>query len=322
MGDPAGGRPAITKPNTMKPNSHSEQIEARLKTVRERIRRVQRTRGTMVVATVALGGLFVMMGADFLLSPLPMALRWTMFAVWLVAVLAAARFGFGPLLRPIGLLQVARWLEGRHPEMEERLSTVLELTGQDGGVSPELLETLGRLAEADAGKVDANLEVQTARTTRQWTRPAMALLGLLAGVFAVWPHEASRLLVRAVAPFSDVGNAAAGKFKVTPGNLEVLSCDPVRIDVSYTGRANDLEIWMEMEKGPKISQAMTKSDDGYRYVMDPARAGFKYHVRAGREESDGYTVTVWPTPEFLDPRATLDFPKYTGELPKEVAAAN
>ncbi|MES2660129.1 MAG: hypothetical protein V4689_16015 [Verrucomicrobiota bacterium] len=306
----------------MKPNLHSEQIEARLKTVRERIRRVQKTRGTMVVATVALGGLFVMMGADFLLSPLPMALRWTMFGVWLAAVLAAAKFGFGPLLKPIGLLQVARWLEGRHPEMEERLSTVLELADESGGVSPELLESLGRLAEADVGKVDANVEIKTARTSRRWTRPAMALLGLLALTFAVWPREASRLLVRAVAPFSAMGNAAAGNFKVTPGDMEILSGDPVRIDVSYDGSGKDLEIWMEMEKGEKISQAMTKSDNGYRYVMDPARAGFKYNVRAGREESDGYTVTVWPMPEFLEARATLAFPKYTGELPKELAAAN
>ncbi|MEO5917817.1 MAG: DUF4175 family protein [Luteolibacter sp.] len=306
----------------MKPNLHSEQIEAHLKTVRERIRRVQKTRGTMVVATVALGGLFVMMGADFFLSPLPMTLRWVMFGVWLLAVLAAAKFGFGPLLKPIGLLQVARWLEGRHPEMEERISTVLELADQSGGVSPELLETLGRAAEADAGNVNATVEIQTARTSRRWTRPAIALLGLLAMTFAVWPHEASRLLVRAMAPFSAVGNAAAGKFKVTPGDLEVLSGDPVRIDVSYDGGEKDLEIWMEMEKGKKISQAMTILDGGYRYVMNPARAGFRYQVRAGREESDGYTVTVWPMPEFLDPRATLDFPKYTGVLPKELAAAN
>ncbi len=306
----------------MKSNSHSEQIEVRLKSVRGRIRSVQRNRGTMVVATVAVAGLLAMMAIDFLFSPLPMALRWTMFGLWVVAVFAAVRFGFGPLLKPIGLLQVARWLEGRHPEMEERLSTVLELSDERGGVSAGLLESLGRAAEADAGAVDANLEVRTARTGRRWARPAIGLLALLALVFAVWPGEASRLLVRAVAPFSGMGNAAAGRFKVTPGNLEVLSGEPVRIDVAYDGNHKNLVIWMELEDGKKISQAMSPSDKGFRYVMDPARAGFRYHVRAGRGESDGYAVTVWPLPEFLDPTATLDFPAYTGAIAKEISPAN
>jgi collagen type III alpha len=321
MGDPAGGRPAMKQSETMTNHSHSGQIEARLKTVRSRIRRAQRTRGAMVTATAVLGGLMAMMAVDLLFSPLPMALRWTMTGAWLVAVVVAARSGFGPMFQPIGLLQVARWLEGRHPEMEERLSTVLELTDRDGGVSPELMESLGRLAESDAAGVDAVAEVTTARTSRRWTRPALALLVLLGLGFAVWPGVASRLLVRAVAPFSALGSAGAANFKVTPGDLEVLTGDPVRIGVSYDGRDRNPEILMEMEDGTKVSQPMTQTDDGFRYVMDPARSGFRYKVRAGREESDGYTVTVWPLPDFQNARATLDFPEYTGVLPKQIDAS-
>ena len=115
-------------------NLTSGEIETRLKAMRSRIRRVQLIRAAMVVATVTLAGLFAMMAADWLFAPLPMALRWGMLGVWLMAVLAAARFGFGPMSQPISLLQVARWLEVRHPEMEERLSTVLELADASGGL--------------------------------------------------------------------------------------------------------------------------------------------------------------------------------------------
>ena len=116
-------------------NLTSGEIETRLKAVRSRIRRVQLIRAAMVVATVTLAGLFAMMAADWLFAPLPMALRGGMLGVWLMAVLAATRFGFEPMLKPISLLQVARWLEVRHPEMEERLSTVLERADAGGGVS-------------------------------------------------------------------------------------------------------------------------------------------------------------------------------------------
>lgn len=306
----------------MKSNEYSGPIEKHLKAVRQQIRSVQRMRGVMVVTTVALAGLMGVMAADFFLSPLPVAVRWALTGVWLVVVLAAIRVGFGPVFKPIGLLQVARWLEVRHPEMEERLSTVLELSGETSGVSSGLLESLARAAEADAGKVDASMEVRTARTGRRWARPAMTLLGLLALALAVWPDEASRLLVRAVAPFSDVGNAAAGKFTIAPGDMELLAGDPVSITVSYSGSREELEILMEFEDGEKVSQPLTRDGDQFIYQMNPVREGFRYRIRAGREESDSHSVTVWPMPALLDPVASLDFPNYTGQIPKEVPAVD
>ena len=297
----------------------SVEIETRLKAVRSRIRRVQLTRAAMVVATVALAGLFAMMAADWFFAPLPLALRWGMLGVWLLAVLAAMKFGFGPMVKPIGLLQVARWLELRHPEMEERLSTVLELSHAGGGVSLDLLASLAVAAEADVGKVNAAEEVKSARTTRRWGRPAMALTAILLIALAVWPGATSRLLVRAVAPFSKMGNAAAGRFTVKPGNVEVLEGDAVTIEVGYDGGGKNLELWMELENGQKISQAMTRDGGVFRYLLNPARSSFRYRVRAGREESDGFAVTVWPLPKLMDPWVNLDYPDYTGVLPLEGA---
>lgn len=305
----------------MKTPSPPEPIEARLKIVRARIRGVQRIRAVMIVTTVALAGLMAVMAVYFLLPPQPVWVRVALTAAWAIAVLAALRHGFGPMLKPIGLLEVARWLEVRHPEMEERLSTVLELQAQAGMVSPGLLDSLARAAEADLGTVDPGIEVKSARTSRRWAGPAIAALAVLAVVFTVWPGEASRLLVRAVAPFSSSGNAAAGKFRIKPGNIELVAGDPLRIEAVYTGSSRQLDVWMEMENDRKISQAMTRHDDGnFGYLMDPTRTGFRYRVRAGREESDGYVITVWPLPALDDARATLESPAYTGVPPHEVLA--
>ena len=121
-----------------------QQIGRRLAAVRSGIRRAQWKRGGLLLATVALGGLLALMAVDQFFGPLPVAARWIMFGAWLAAILAAAWAGLRPLLRKIGLVQVARWIEGRHPEIEERMSTVLELGGGHAGASPELLEALAR----------------------------------------------------------------------------------------------------------------------------------------------------------------------------------
>lgn len=299
--------------------SNPTEIEARLTTVRGRIRRTQWQRAAMLVATVALGGLLVVMAIDALAGPLPMPARWALSGAWLLLVLIAVKAGCAPLLIPIGLMQVARWLETRHPEMQERLSTVLELRAHDGGGSADLLESLARAAEADAATVNADTEVQAARTSRRWGKPALALAIAMALAFVIWPSETSRLLVRAVAPFSSRGNTAAGRFIVTPGNLEVLAGDAVHIETRYDGSAKDLTLLMEFENGTQLSQAMTRVGNLFDFRLEPAKQSFRYRVQAGREESDAYVVTVLPLPEIRDARVALQFPEYTGAPAEEFA---
>jgi hypothetical protein len=303
----------------MNTNLASQEIESSLRAVRGRIRRVQAIRAGLIVATVLLGGLAIMMALDHFLFPLPKSVRWLMFGLWILGVLAAIRFGFAPMRRKIGLVQVARWLEGRHPEIEERLSTVLELQEGESGVSESLLAALAKAANADAGKVDAKQEVQSARTTKRWARPAVGLALLLLAAFVVWPSETTRLLVRAVAPFSDLGNAGAGRFAIHPGNLELIDGDKLELIATYDGPEPTAELWMDFQDGKKVPQVLSKEDGAFRYVLDPVKRGFRYQLRAGRNESDAFNVTVWPMPALAKTRATLEFPDYTGLTKQEVA---
>ena len=294
-----------------------QDIGRRLEAVRSGIRRAQWMRGGLLLATVALGGLLAIMAADYLLAPLPGWARWVMFAVWLGVIGTASVIGLRPLFRKIGLVQVARWIEGRHPEIEERMSTVMELSGGHAGASEGLLEELARAAGEDVGKVDARAEMKAVGAGKRWAKPAAALALITIVLFAVWPKEASRLAVRAVAPFSKVGNAAAVKFTIKPGNVELLEGDALEIEVSYEGAAEKLELAMEIAGGSEITQPMLRNGVAWRYRMDPVREGFHYHARAGRGESDRFAVTVWPLPAIGQPRVKLTSPEYTGVLPKD-----
>ena len=292
-----------------------EEIGRRLAKVRSRIRRAQWARGGLLVATVLLGGLLFMMAVDHFLAPLPSGIRWGMFGVWLLSVGFAIFVAAKPLLRKISLVQVARWIEGRHPEIEERMSTVMELTGEHAGASAGLIEELSRAAGEDVGKVDAKVEMKSVRSGRGWSKAAAALAILLMALLIIWPNQTARLAARAVAPFSDLGNADAMKFTVEPGDVELIDGDAISIQVTYDGAAKQLDLEMDFDSGNQISQAMSGSGHDWSYRMEPVRESFRYRARAGRGESDSFQVTVWPLPEVMDPRVELGFPEYTG-LPK------
>ncbi|MCP5547122.1 MAG: hypothetical protein H7A50_07095 [Akkermansiaceae bacterium] len=296
--------------------SSRERIEGCLALVRRRIRRVQLFRALLVTGCAVLGGLLVAMALDLLFAPMPGAARWAVFGAWVVAVLVAAQRGFSPLAKKIGLVRIARWLEGRHPEMEERLSTALELAG-DARVSPELMDVLVDAAETDVGSVDAAREVGAVSTAGRWRWPVAALLLILVAALVVRPSDTVRLMVRAVAPFSDVGTVGAGRFEVNPGDVEVLEGQAIEISARYEGNRSNVEAELEFESGSVVVQPMEEAEGRWVYRLDPARESFRYRLRAGRVESDTWTATVWPEPRLVEPMVRLEFPAYTGLAPEE-----
>lgn len=304
----------------MTPN---EEIQAKLGEVRDRIRKVQLTRGTLVTATIALAGLLLMMAADWLFAPLPGAARWALFIVWIASIIYAGRVGFAPYFRKIGLVQIARWIEMRHPEIQERMSTVLEISKQEGNIaSTDLIDALGLAAHRDIEGVNPDVEIKSAATKKKWARPALALAAVLALVLVIWPSQSGRLLVRALVPFSNLGNAGAASFELEPGDTEVLEGDPVSIIIEYAGTEKTIDLWIEHEGKDPFPQTLTRAGKTFNYKLDPALQSFRYYAQSGRSQSDAFDVKVWPLPEMLDPRLTLDYKEYTGLSQRTVPLGN
>ena len=129
------------------------QITTRLQAILRRVRRLQISRGILGVLTVFLASVLAVMAVDFFFAPVPTSVRFGLFAALLLITLAAFWiFLWKPLSQKIGLLQIARWLEVRHPEMQERISTAMELAGtSNSGTSESLLNKLIAEAEVDVG---------------------------------------------------------------------------------------------------------------------------------------------------------------------------
>ena len=285
-------------------------IDTALQSLLKQIRKAQTKRGWLLLITITLAGLLVIMLADYAFAPLSTVARWALFGAWLLTLAITIKLGFAPVFRKISHVTLARWLEGRHPEMQERLSTSIELDGHERGVSIELLDELRKAATIDATTVNAYEEIKTAQTTFRWGRPAAALAVIFGIAFIAWPNESIRLLVRAVAPFSHWGNVGATSFAIKPGSLELIAGDRLQIDVNYQGQDAAVELIMEMEDRTQATQSLTLKDDSYAYVLQPVTQSFRYYARAGRAESDSYQITVWPLPILLDSRVNIQYPDY------------
>lgn len=290
----------------------TSEITSRLGAVRAGIRRVQFLRGAFLVGLVTLSGLILSMVLHWFCAPLPISVRWLVFIIWLAVVLWAISKGFGPFFQKLDLVRVARWLEGRHPEMEERLSTSLSLSERGGG-SDELVAALVAAAGRDAALVDSGSEVRAGRETRFWRVGLfVTAVGLLLA-FALSPGIVGRLAFRSIAPFAEVGTVGRGTFELLPGDTDVMVGSAVEIVLRYPGK-DQPQILLELESGVRVTQPFEREGEQWGYRIEPARESFRYRAQAGRAQSDRYSVTVWPLAELADCRVKFHYPDYT-ELP-------
>ncbi|YCM44869.1 hypothetical protein V2O64_02405 [Verrucomicrobiaceae bacterium 227] len=292
------------------------EIESGLVSLRRRIRKVQLVRGLFRTATVLLGGVLLIVALDYFFAPLASMVRGALFFLWLAAILVAVVvFVVIPMSARLSLIRLARWLENQHPEVQERISTALEIAERPEGISPELLSELSREAALDVSALDPEHEVQTKRIRRSiW--PAVGIVASLLILLAVWPREMGRLLTRAISPFSELGNAGAFRFELKPGDVEVLEGDEIVLDLTYSGNLDQpLELLIDRD-GKIVSEALSpSSSDGethtYRYQVASAAEGFRYSARVGSSESDRFQVKVYPLPRLLEPVVSFQYPPYT-----------
>ncbi|MGJ8695227.1 MAG: hypothetical protein ACSHYF_02845 [Verrucomicrobiaceae bacterium] len=296
----------------------TSRISRQLAVLRRRIRRVQFARGMVRFGSVVLGGLLLIAALDFIFAPLVTAIRVLLFFLWL-AVMGWGLWSYllRPLRRIISDVQLARWLEIRHPEVQERISTSLELAGSHEGISEELLAELSSEAATDLSGLDPEVEVTT-RRVRKSVVPLAAMVGVIALLLAVFPQEMGRLLARAVAPFSTMGNAGGLRFEIMPGDQELIEGEPLLISLSYEGDLKEpLELVTRTSSGRELSEQLSVvSQDGelsrFEYQLHEVSESFQYLVRSGKSESDQFEITVYPKPSLENATVRYRYPEYTG----------
>ena len=299
----------------------------RLREVISRIRRLQWIKGSLLTLASAIAATLVVVALDAAFSLDSLPLRIALSLAGLLATSSVAWcYWLRPLTRRISLTAVARWVEARHPELQERISTAVELLGDrhtsDQG-SRGLLEAVVQDAVADVGKLDPAQDLSPRRT-----RPAKWLAGTAVAVLlivtAIWPGQIPRLLARAVAPMSDTGNAWADRLRVITQSKVVAIGNPLVIEAALSGKAERVELHFTGPDGkpmvemllPDAGIATQTGEAGYALRIPSVAQSFTAKAVAGKAVSAAFTITALPRPAIGDWTLTFDFPDYTG-MPDE-----
>ena len=300
-----------------------------LRQATRRIRRILFMRGILAVAATALIALLLVMAVDAAVVIYNPAIRWGLSLAALAAVLwVAARVLVRPMAQRFSPSRIAALIEQRHPELEERLSTVVELMAMPetyGRGSEQLVALITEAAEADARAVAPKREF-TGRTVKPKLTAAAAAMLILGALFAMFPSHTALLALRALAPFAEIDNVFAKNLSVAPGSAIVLLGEPLEVSLAVENAfSGQPYLRRQLAKGERWGHEITErmrqvpSDDGakrqYVQFFPGVEGSFRYRVACGHALTRRYTVTAVPRPSADIASVRYAYPAYTGKPP-------
>ena len=294
----------------------------RLNAMIRRIRLLQLARGLLATGGVALASILVVMGVDAAMVIYSDTVRLCLSLAALALTLLTAYIAlWRPLADRITPVRIARVVETRHPELQERISSALELLGAGGGAAAEgsgqLLEILASDAAADITGVSARSEFR-GTTLRPVAISASIVLAVLAVVFAVWPRQSALLFARAVAPSASLGNLASRGFAVTPGDIVLVEGEGILFTLTAPGESGSrAELCIERKGKPLSVERLQRrfglddAEPAFELEMPAVRDSFRYRIRLGNALTRYYSVTAVPPPAHGPIDMLLSYPEYT-----------
>ncbi len=301
-------------------------IAAKLKASARRVRRIVALRGIFATVAVFVVALLLAMAIDAMVVIFSPYVRWGIWAAVVGATLYTAnRTIRRPLSRPFTPARIAALIEQNHPELEERLSTVVELIGMGEGTaaSKRLMEVLTEDAVIDAGKVSPSREF-SARTVKPRFFAAVAALAVVAALVAAFPRAMGRLITRAVVPSAEVDNIYASSLSVTPGDAVILEGTPFTVQLAVkAGFPSKAYVRTRREgEGESVERMAQTSADStrggstfYTFNYPQVTKSFAYRINCGSALTRGFTVNAVPVPSFTNLSVKLSHPAYTRREP-------
>ena len=300
-----------------------EPILNKLDLMIRRIRRLLFLRGLFATLAVAFGCLLAIMAIDAAFTLFSTTSRWILSLTGLaITAVAAWWFLVRPLSRRFTLTHMARILEIRHPELQERISTAVELLSSDDPESirgsEELISAVVDSAVDDVETVDPKTEFKPAKTNKNLLI-AVVFASIIAAALLIWPKQSWTLMTRALAPFLDIGNAYADSLVIDPGDVRIAKGGTITVEMSVRHkRLRRAEIRRLQEDGKESVERMTLIGE-----EDNGTKRFFPHLSECRRRFS-ISSSCWSCPQPLlhrrNSRATrrrrahdpLRLPEYTG----------
>ena len=238
----------------------------------------------------------------------------------LVAAGAAllATLGFGarvlwPLRRPPSDERVARFVEERCPQLEDRVASAAALAASGPATG------FHELVIADAAErlrgVDLSRVIAPARVRRAAARGLLAV-ATLAAVLALGFTPLSRIArtawLHALPSGVEIG--------VEPGDIRLVAGQPLRIRARFTGDggvpARTPPVLSVLDGMPPREIRMRPAKDGYLAEFPSVTRSFRYRVAAAAFTTRDYRVEALSPPRVTRIDVEYTYPSFTGLAPR------
>jgi len=272
---------------------------------------VRAMRGVARAASVALLALALLLAVDFLLTPPDLVL------VLLAACAAGVSTGLAawilwPLRRGPSDRQVARYIEERCPELQDRLASAIDSRAESSPFRGRVLDDAARRSR----RVDLHRLVGARMLRRAVVRGVGAAVAL-AGLSFVGTDVVGRIARSAWlygAPFSATLIVEPGEARLAAGqSLEVRA--GLADTFGALGRSVPRVAVVDGD-GERFTLAMEPRGAGFAATLPPAVRSFTYRVEAATLESNTYPVTVLHAPRVKRIDVTYAYPPHTGLDPR------
>lgn len=308
------------------------ELTDKLNAIIRRVRIIQLLRGILAVVGVAVASTLAVIAIDAAVTIYSDGIRATISCFGLILVLIT---GYIALVRPlcdkISPIRMARIIETRHPELQERISSALELIligGNEAEVgSSQLLDLLVADARTDIAGLSAAKEFRGS-SMRPVAFAAVLFLIVQLILLAVRPKDTVLLIARAYAPFARLNNLAARSYAVSPRDIVIVQGETVTFSLTAPGESGSrAELCIERKGEPLSIERMTKRfdlSDGepvFEVQIPSVNESFDYRMRIGRALTRRFRVEAVPPPAFNEVACTLEPPSYTGLLPTQYVGA-
>ncbi len=290
---------------------------SRIRTVRRRWRAQMLVKGIglFLAAGALVLGLGVWGGDLFGFRP---AAVWILRGITGVAlILVALRFLYLPLSRRVSDIQIARFVEERFPELQDRLVTAVEYGGT-GRVSPGLLDLLIRDALTKSSRLDFGVFLEPRRLTAYGAAgggAVLVLLALLSWGPSFFRYGFDLLYVR----WAEASSEKLLRIEVLPGDATLARGSDQLIEARLIGfDSPDVSLHLQTQGAAWTSAAMEPlpQGSGFRYLFVDLNMPQTYYVESAGVRSPTFTISIVDVPRVERIDAIYEFPAYTG-MPRQ-----
>lgn len=205
---------------------------------------------------------------------------------------------------------MARFVEERVPELEDRVVTAVEFGEQPGKGHAPVVE--GLLADAVARIRQLDFERIVSRST---IRRAGLVAGLGVGLLALVAVAGRTPALRAFDTLAFYVFPSRMDIDVQPGHAKVMAGDSLRISARVRGGGEIVTPLLEVEQGERhqvLKMSSSGRQDEFAFTVDGVNDSFTYRVSAALAKSPTFAVRVLRPPHVTRIDLSYEYPTALG----------